>query len=432
MEGKNEKFNLINNQDCNTSDINNYNKEYNNNLIIILKKRKNIYINIILLVVIIFIFIYSFFIPNDVRNSYKKASSKKSSLVFMKKCFEGKYLNNNQFHFSNNFKISIIIPAYNCEKTIMPVVRSIQNQNMADIEIILVNDNSKDSTSKIIQILSEEDPRITILTNKENKGTLYTRSIGILASTGKYILNLDNDDLFMDKDVFDVTYNEAENGNFDIVEFYAYDIHNYRPKLTQITISPFHNKPEGLIVRKPELLYFPISKNNETFHSNDYHVWGRLVRGNLYKKAIDNLGVNALGEKRLNNFVCWTEDISITIPLFSLAESFKFIGKNGIFHYLSYQTATHTIPTNNKYYDAIFLVDIFFDFTENNEKGKKFVVEKLLSLYKGYCSIVSKDERNVKFIKAVLNKIMNCPYISDKDKEIILKKSTSCGLSFEY
>ena len=92
----------------------------------------------------------------------------------------------------------------------MPVVRSIQNQDMEDIEIILVNDNSKDNSSQIIQKLMEDDSRIRIINNENNKGTLYSRNIGILSANGKYLMNLDNDDLFMDQTVFDITYNESE------------------------------------------------------------------------------------------------------------------------------------------------------------------------------------------------------------------------------
>ena len=66
---------------------------------------------------------------------------------------EGLLLNNNPLKYTHNCKISVVIPVYNCEKTIKPLVRSIQNQDMADIEIILVNDNSKDNTSIIIQEL---------------------------------------------------------------------------------------------------------------------------------------------------------------------------------------------------------------------------------------------------------------------------------------
>ncbi len=88
------------------------------------------------------------------------------SKKYIQKCFEGTLLNNNSKIFSSKPKISAIIPAYNCENTIKAAVRSIQNQNMSEIEIVLVNDNSKDNTFKIIQELSEEDPRIKILNTK--------------------------------------------------------------------------------------------------------------------------------------------------------------------------------------------------------------------------------------------------------------------------
>ena len=208
------------------------------------------------------------------------------SIIFMKKCFEGLLLNNNPLKYTHNCKISVVIPVYNSEKTIKPVVRSIQNQDMADIEIILVNDNSKDNSSQIIQELMEEDSRIRIINKENNKGTLYSRNIGILSANGKYLMNLDNDDLFMDQTVFDITYNESEKGNFDIVEFYGYDIPSYNPKESEVRFSDFHNKKAGLIVRKPNLLYFPISNNNRTFCPNDYHVWGRLVKPVYIRKLL--------------------------------------------------------------------------------------------------------------------------------------------------
>ena len=71
--------------------------------------------------------------------------------------------NNKNFSFYEKPKISVVIPVYNCKNTIKAAVRSIQNQNMADIEIFLVNDLSNDITPKIIQELSEEDPRIKII-----------------------------------------------------------------------------------------------------------------------------------------------------------------------------------------------------------------------------------------------------------------------------
>ena len=58
-------------------------------------------------------------------------------------------------------------------------------------------------------------------------GALYSRNIGILNAKGKYIMNLDNDDLFMDSEVFTDIYNEAQETNFDIIGFRAIEANNY-------------------------------------------------------------------------------------------------------------------------------------------------------------------------------------------------------------
>ena len=102
---------------------------------------------------------------------------------------------------------------------------------MTDIEIILVNDFSKDNTLKIIEEMKIEDPRIKIINNEKNKGILYSRSIAVLEAKGKYIINLDQDDFILDEDVFEKVYKEAENGNFDIISFMEIYIKNYNAKI---------------------------------------------------------------------------------------------------------------------------------------------------------------------------------------------------------
>ena len=178
---------------------------------------------------------------------------------------------------NNPIKISVVIPVYNCQKTIKAAVRSIQNQNMAEIEIILVNDFSKDNSSFIIKEMMNEDPRIKLINNEKNMGALYSRNIGILSAKGKYVQTLDNDDMFMDSDVFDTIFDEAENGNYDIIGFGAIDGPSYDCLITQMYEDYFHNHKDGLIVKQPELKYFPIVKEGK-YKVNDLHVWGRLVK----------------------------------------------------------------------------------------------------------------------------------------------------------
>ena len=91
------------------------------------------------------------------------------------------------FKYIKQPKITAIIPLYNCERTIESALHSIQYQNMSEIEILLINDFSKDNTSKILKNFQEKDFRIKVINNHKNMGTLYSRSIGVLISKGEYI-----------------------------------------------------------------------------------------------------------------------------------------------------------------------------------------------------------------------------------------------------
>lgn len=87
--------------------------------------------------------------------------------------------------------ISIIVPIYNAESTIKRCVETILNQTYKNIEIILVNDGSTDSSKEICEGIKDE--RI-VLINKKNSGVSHTRNIGIKHAIGKYICFIDSDD----------------------------------------------------------------------------------------------------------------------------------------------------------------------------------------------------------------------------------------------
>ena len=91
--------------------------------------------------------------------------------------------------------ISVIMPAYNAEKTIEKSVRSILLQSYQAIELIVVNDASSDNTVKIIEQLIVEDPRIRLISLPINKGVGHARNEGIKASKGEIIAFQDADDI---------------------------------------------------------------------------------------------------------------------------------------------------------------------------------------------------------------------------------------------
>ena len=139
-----------------------------------------------------FCFIILFFISLFIDKIFKKDNSRDVALYkaqkYMNICLYDILLNKIKFNNKNEIKISVIIPVFNCEKTIKYAVRSIQNQNMSDIEILLINDFSNDTTLGIIEDLHFNNSRIRIINNNKNMGTLYSRCIGVLKAKGKYIL----------------------------------------------------------------------------------------------------------------------------------------------------------------------------------------------------------------------------------------------------
>lgn len=90
-------------------------------------------------------------------------------------------------------KVSIIIPMYNAEKSVKRCLKSALRQTYKNIEIICVNDGSKDSTAEIVASICETDTRV-VLINKENGGVSSARNLGIEKATGYYIQFLDVDD----------------------------------------------------------------------------------------------------------------------------------------------------------------------------------------------------------------------------------------------
>ena len=129
-------------------------------------------------------------------------------------------------------KISIFIPIYNKENFINRCIQSILTQTLKDIEIIAVNDHSNDSSLKILEALTKRDNRIKIINNYKNHGLLYSRAIGILKSSGEYLMNLDADDELKGHNSLKYLYFKAIRYNIDIITFsFAYKKYNKNIKL---------------------------------------------------------------------------------------------------------------------------------------------------------------------------------------------------------
>lgn len=139
-----------------------------------------------------------------------------------------------------NIKLSIIVPIYNMEQYLHRCIDSLVNQTLEDIEIILINDGSKDGSQKIInQYTKKYNTKIRSYNNK-NQGISKTRNFGIDKARGEYIAFIDSDD-FVEVDMFEKMYRKAKRDNLDIVVCDYYNYYDQTKKTTIENIISFEN-----------------------------------------------------------------------------------------------------------------------------------------------------------------------------------------------
>ncbi len=110
--------------------------------------------------------------------------------------------------------ISLIVPVYNVEKYIDECLLSLMNQTYSNIEIILIDDGSTDSSGKICDAYQKKDSRIRVF-HTENRGVFHAKSIGINNATGKYIGFVDSDD-WVELMMYEKLYSNIIKSNSDI------------------------------------------------------------------------------------------------------------------------------------------------------------------------------------------------------------------------
>lgn len=114
-------------------------------------------------------------------------------------------------------KLSVIVPVYNTEEYLPACIDSLLNQTYKNLEVICVNDGSKDNSLSILNQYKEKDNRVVVI-DKQNGGVSSARNVGISAATGDYISFLDSDD-YIDLDAYESCMDKIVNTNADILTF---------------------------------------------------------------------------------------------------------------------------------------------------------------------------------------------------------------------
>ena len=293
-------------------------------------------------------------------------------------------------------KISIFLPIYNRGPYLKRSIGSILNQTLKDIEIISINDCSTDNSLEILKEMAKNDSRIKIVKNKRNHGSLYSRAMGILKSTGEYLFNLDPDDELSDSDNLEYLYNIAKKSKVDLVCFnllFKFD------NSSIIKCSNYHH-----ILRQPELFESIFDLNNRL---NDNVLSNKLIKREILLKAYKFF------EKKINNEK-WNyhEDNIWSILVNKYAKSKRCINKLIYFYYLTEYSAMLNRGNLLELKNLIFRHEMFKEIFVNKNKEKYLIAEygELKTLiednYK-FNSIIKNNKEIKNRIDEILNNFMN-------------------------
>lgn len=265
-------------------------------------------------------------------------------------------------------KVSVIIPVYNTEKYLEKCLNSVLKQTLKEIEVIVINDGSKDSSKVILEKYKRMDKRMVVI-NKSNEGLTKTRKLGIKISNGKYIYHLDSDDYIEENMLLEI-YNKAEKENLDIVVC-DYWKENFSQKEY---VKNLDIKENEIILGKTYAKYVLYSEKKIS-----PAIWAKLIKKEVYT----------------NNRIIFPENIFIGEDIVLGIKTAYFSKKVGkinkpFYHYIIHEAqGTRTIDKEKEFLDkwnGIKEIEIFFknkpDFEEFKEGIEKYRIVFYFQLFK--------------------------------------------------
>lgn len=185
--------------------------------------------------------------------------------------------------------ITIIMPVYNCENTILETINSVLRQTYQDFELIIVNDGSTDKTREICETI--KDKRVRLI-NKLNEGPSSSRNIGLKEARGKYIMFIDSDDLYCDN-TLETMMNIMNKNNYDIVTG------NYISYNEKKTNPPRNVKNTSFEHKEDNFKYIDYLQQKGLFNTN----WNKIyIRKIITENKIKFDETKVIGEDAKFNF----------------------------------------------------------------------------------------------------------------------------------
>ena len=352
-------------------------------------------------------------------NSYNKITLEEIYSFRELNC-EKKFIEPNpNFKKSENPILTVIISTHNQAHCIHKCIRSIQNQSIKNIEILIIDDCSTDNTTEIINEFQKEDPRIILVSHEMNEGPIKTRSDGVRFAKGTYVTIIDGDDAFAHKDILEHSLYIAQKGNLDVTEFQEA---NFKRKKFLKVVNEYPLTNLTNIVYQPELRtkFFVISDDDGVRAVQSRSIGGKVVKNKVFKEAIEFIGT-----KYTDDYILKYEDTILFVGVLQVAKSYYYINEIG--YYYSRDEFVGKFPKLKdkvckpnpgkiRYMGHIKLLHFLLDRTKNNEFDRQIVYHELISIHH-YLSLVVSTFHHYDYVYEVFDALIQSPYLTNKQKE---------------
>ncbi len=297
-------------------------------------------------------------------------------------------------------KISVIVPIYNSEKFLDKCINSIVNQTYKNIEVILIDDGSKDESKKICKKYVKKDARVRLI-ECSNSGVSHARNIGLENSSGDYLFFVDSDD-WINLDTLERMILVAKKSNVDVVKCNYYN--NYIDNKEQVNELNITNCEENLSILD--------SKKIKELFANTYIlnvVWGELIS----RKTLKNC--------RFEDRLIYGEDLLFNFQVLKNTDRVLLM-KDSYYHYLINQAGTNQNYDYNvlikKIENLNYVYNKIIDFYDEKEKiSYKYLKEVIDNLRK-----ISFTQNKMKLINEIVFKEINCENFKEACQNVNLKK----------
>lgn len=256
--------------------------------------------------------------------------------------------------------ISVIVPVYNVEKYLNRCVDSIINQTYSNLEIILIDDGSTDTSGQICDEYKEKDERVYVI-HQINGGLSVARNTGIDNANGNYLTFVDSDDLIHPQYI-ETLYKVIKKDNSDIViaDYERFDEFNK----IDLEINDGTKYESNLLSNNEILTSFIQLKNNSRFVSSCWKLFKKEVIGNI----------------RFPKGRLFEDEFTVYKFIYN-ANKISIIDKILYFYYVNPKSITNNLNYNKMFdhFDAMFEQSCFFEKNKLNDLYKKSILNFLNS-----------------------------------------------------